>query len=142
MSHAGSFAASLGSGIAIPVITTVLACVWKLLSKNKWVPDDFLVAVELLVAAICVQLTFIGQDVIEAVTPGYTENHRLAAVMGIRAGLLTAVGVVILPVFAVVLRYHTQQSQLTTDVAFRLSLGACALLVAVFVANYFLYAVV
>lgn len=142
MSHAGAFAASLGSGVAIPVITTVLACVWKLLSKEgRYVGDDFLVAIELLVAAVCVQLTFIGQDVIQAVSPSLEENKKLAEVIGIRAGLLTAVGLVVLPVFAAGLRYHAQNSQLSTDVAVRLSLAACALLTAVFLANYFLYAV-
>jgi hypothetical protein len=137
------FVVSLSVGVGIPIVTAVAAAVWKLLAKiTDYTANDYLLAFELLIAAVSVQLAFLGTDLIGVATPGGTAtDDKLVRAMSIRIGLLVVVGLVALPAFALFVRYCAQHDQLTKALAIRVSLIACTILVTMFLANYFLYAI-
>jgi hypothetical protein len=136
----GAFLTSLGAGVVIPVVTAIAAAAWKLLGKNDWTADDFLLAFELLIAALCVQLTFLGGDFAEAARPGPPNTDHLMAQITARVGLLAIVGLLVLPSFAVGMRYHTRHQSLTETVAIRVSVVSGGVLVVIFFVNYYLAA--
>jgi hypothetical protein len=134
----GAFLTSLAVAVVIPVATAVASTVWRLLGKNEWTPDDFVLAFEFLVAAVVVQLDWIGGDLVTGAWSG-DRPARLWEAIAARLGVLVGLGLLLLPMFAVGLRYYTRSNALTEAVAIRISLVAAGVLMLTFLVNYFLW---
>jgi hypothetical protein len=134
----GAFLTSLAVAVVIPVVTAVATAAWKLLGKNEWTPDDFVLAFELLIAALVVQLDWVGGDLVAGARSA-TTPMRLWEAVAIRFGVLVVLGVLLLPMFAAGLRYYTRSNTLTEAVALRISVGAAVVLTLTFLLNYFLW---
>ena len=141
MAAVGPFLASLGDGVVIPVAAAIITGVWKLLGKKEWVPEDFLIAFEMMISAIVVQMTFIGADLVSAASPPKAQPTHLGEAIWIRLGLLSFVAVILLPVFALGMRLYTEQYLLTREVSLRLSVYAAGVLGMIFLSNYFLHSI-
>jgi hypothetical protein len=131
-----AFLTALASGVIIPTVTAIAAAAWKLLGKNEWIAEDFVLAFELLVAAVCVQLAYLGAAFAIAAEPGpaTTELWKQIAVQAI---VLAVIAGGVLPLFALGMRGYTRQYDLTATVAVRVSAMAGVILIATFLLNFF-----
>lgn len=125
----------------IPIATSGAAVVWKRLAKEyaDWQAEDCLVAFELLIAGVAAQMTILFADV--ALEVG---NYQIPGLGKRIFGELVLLLVIsnILPALALAMRSHRANQQLTREVAIRISVAAAAVLVALFLIDFFLPSIV
>jgi hypothetical protein len=121
------------TAVGVPSVAALWTGVWKTLARpGPPTLEDFAVAIELLVAAIALQLSELGYSV---------ANHEPGKFIGLKGGIAFGLVSIVLPVFALWIRFSYQTGAgewtLNLSVAKRSSLLAFAILGGTFLVNYF-----